>query len=324
MWPKTILHFVRILAHTTIHFSAPRFPFRIAYLCKNKQHNPMYTTLKKGSKGSDVTKLQRLLSVTPADGIFGTATESALKQWQATHKDTSGKPLTPDGICGPKTWAALLATSTPATPATPASPAIHINKQPAPSICTHKPGRAIKYIAIHYTAGASSAPGKALATRRDWLSRPKDKQASADFVVDDAEIVQVNPDIRNYYCWSVGGNTYIGYGGASLKGIATNSNVISIEICSSHKAGTDIHVSNHDGWYFTAAALDNATKLVRYLMKEYGIPLDRVIRHYDVNGKPCPGIPGWNDGPLYTTSGVKTNQKNNSTKWLAFKNSLKN
>lgn len=287
-----------------------------------KPHNPKTSqpmqTLKLNSRGSDVATLQRLLGVTPADGIFGNMTLNALKSFQLRNG------LYPDGICGPKTWAALLASSTTATPATPASPSIHINKQPAPSICTNKPGRAIKYIAIHYTAGASSAPGKALANRRDWLSRPKDKQASADFVVDDAEIVQVNPDIRNYYCWSVGGNTYIGYGGASLKGIATNSNVISIEICSSHKAGTDIHVSNHDGWYFTAAALDNATKLVRYLMKEYGIPLDRVIRHYDVNGKPCPGIPGWNDGPLYTSSGVKTNQKNNSTKWLAFKNSLKN
>ena len=29
-------------------------------------------------------------------------------------------------------------------------------------------------------------------------------------------------------------------------------------------------------------------------MQKYGIDADHVIRHYDVNGKPCPGIIGWN------------------------------
>ena len=29
-------------------------------------------------------------------------------------------------------------------------------------------------------------------------------------------------------------------------------------------------------------------------MELYGIDADHVIRHYDVNGKCCPGIIGWN------------------------------
>ena len=29
-------------------------------------------------------------------------------------------------------------------------------------------------------------------------------------------------------------------------------------------------------------------------MRQYGIPADRVIRHYDVTGKACPGVVGWN------------------------------
>lgn len=29
-------------------------------------------------------------------------------------------------------------------------------------------------------------------------------------------------------------------------------------------------------------------------MQKYNIDADHVIRHYDVNGKPCPGIYGWN------------------------------
>ena len=35
-------------------------------------------------------------------------------------------------------------------------------------------------------------------------------------------------------------------------------------------------------------------ELTRYLMAEYGIDADHVVRHYDVSGKLCPGIIGWN------------------------------
>lgn len=279
----------------------------------------MIQTLKKGSRGSDVKKLQELLHMSNCDGVFGPATELALKQWQSTHKDTSGKPLASDGICGQKTWDALIASSA----VTHTNPSVAINHQHASAICTRKSNRSIKYIVIHYTAGASSVAGKALATRRDWLNRPKDKQASADFVVDDKEIVQINPDITNYFCWSVGGDIYKGYGGASLFRIATNSNVISIEMCSTLAKGTSAAAPNHDGWSVTQAVLDNTVKLVRYLMKEYNIPIDRVIRHYDVNGKACPGMIGWNDAPIFDAkTGTKTTQKNNSQKWLDFKRRL--
>lgn len=43
------------------------------------------------------------------DGIFGPATEAFLVEWQSTHTDASGHRLAVDGICGQKTWAALLA-----------------------------------------------------------------------------------------------------------------------------------------------------------------------------------------------------------------------
>ena len=57
-------------------------------------------TLKKGSKGEDVKKLQQLLKIT-VDGDFGPKTEEAVKKFQKEHK------LTSDGIVGPKTWEAL-------------------------------------------------------------------------------------------------------------------------------------------------------------------------------------------------------------------------
>jgi putative chitinase len=58
-------------------------------------------TLRRGSKGDDVKKMQAKLGLT-ADGDFGPGTEAALKKWQADNG------LTADGIAGPKTLAKLL------------------------------------------------------------------------------------------------------------------------------------------------------------------------------------------------------------------------
>ncbi len=57
-------------------------------------------TLRKGDKGENVRKLQRKLSLTP-DGIFGSKTEKAVKDFQVE------KGLAADGIAGPATWAVL-------------------------------------------------------------------------------------------------------------------------------------------------------------------------------------------------------------------------
>ena len=38
----------------------------------------------------------------------------------------------------------------------------------------------------------------------------------------------------------------------------------------------------------TEKTLENAIELGKMLMKKYNIPIERVIRHYDVNGKACP------------------------------------
>lgn len=58
-------------------------------------------TLRRGSKGDDVKKMQAKLGLT-ADGDFGPGTEAALKKWQANNG------LTADGVAGPKTLAKLL------------------------------------------------------------------------------------------------------------------------------------------------------------------------------------------------------------------------
>ena len=68
--------------------------------------NPQITdavtqTLRRGSKGEDVKKMQAKLGLA-ADGDFGPGTEAALKKWQVANG------LTADGVAGPKTLAKLL------------------------------------------------------------------------------------------------------------------------------------------------------------------------------------------------------------------------
>ena len=263
-------------------------------------------TLRKGDKGEEVKLLQSKLNIT-SDGIFGNDTESAVMSFQREHN------LVVDGIVGKKTWAALGVNDISTN-----------SKQVDPSViyaplncCVSKsPNRTIKYLAIHYTAGASSAPGRAKGMKSSW---EKSHRASADFGVDDAAMVQFNPDPKNYYCWAVGDKKAAGVKCTDGR----NSNTISIEICSTLKKGTSASKPNHSGWYYTDEALSNGIRLAKILMKKYNIPIERVVRHYDISGKLCPGIIGYNDGRLYTEQGERTDKFNNSDKWREFKNKLK-
>src|SRR5919204_1386832 len=68
--------------------------------------NPGQPTISPGSTGPVVRRLQRALRRTPnlglvVDGIFGPATETAVREFQ------EGAGLVADGIVGPATWSAL-------------------------------------------------------------------------------------------------------------------------------------------------------------------------------------------------------------------------
>ena len=262
--------------------------------------------IKKGSKGEAVKKLQKALGVT-ADGVFGANTEAAVKKFQ------SKAGLTPDGIVGAKTWAAL-----EKNPVGNKAVDDCVIYNPLSVHITPSKGREIKNLAIHFTAGSSSKEGRAMTTKRTFETR----NASADFCVDDIDIVQFNPDIKNNYCWAVGDKRQI-TGGASLNGIASIKNTISIEICSSCKPGFSTAIPNHEGWYFTEAAINNAVKLAKILMNEYNIPVERVVRHYDITGKLCPALVGWNDYYVMSNDGKTKIRKNDSKQWQAFKERLK-
>lgn len=272
-------------------------------------------TIKSGSKGDEVKTLQKKLNENRSyglsvDGIFGSKTETAVKDFQ------NHKGLAVDGIVGPKTWAALGVTQSSDVGSKSIDESV-IYKPLAVHI-TKSANRKPQYLAIHYTAGASSSPGKAEKLYNTFMSR----KASADFAIDDRDIVQFNPDIDNYYCWAVGDSKNPYSSGGSLNGKATNKNTISIEICSTLRPGTSSSAANHEGWSFTEQVLQNAAKLAKIIMKKYNIPIERVVRHYDITGKMCPGVIGWNNETIYNTDGTKTREKSNSDNWLEFKKRL--
>ena len=165
------------------------------------------------------------------------------------------------------------------------------------------------WLAFHFTAGKTSKKGAARNTAT-WFANPQNRNGSADFIVDDAEMVQYNADLNNRRCWAVGDDSRRFSKGGQLYGIAFNCNTISIEICSNTKSG-NIPNANSPDWYFTEASLQNALELGAHLMKMYNIDIDHVVRHYDISGKYCPGVIGWN-----TNSG-------SDAEWIKFKARLK-
>lgn len=126
-----------------------------------------------------------------------------------------------------------------------------------------------KYIVIHYTGNRTDK-----ATSNGNYFKDANRGASAHYFVDDTTVVQVVSEGDT--AWAVGRN----YGSNNLFGKCTNSNSISVEMCS-----TDGRISN--------ATYQNTVALVKSLMKKYNIDAAHVVRHWDVCSKSCPGWTGW-------------------------------
>ena len=163
--------------------------------------------------------------------------------------------------------------------------------------------RSIQYIVLHYTAGTSSAKGVArdVAT---MFANPNNRPASADFIVDDGEIVQYNPNIKDRYTYAVGGKPYsVRYTplACTFYGKCKNHNSISIEMCRTKANKKSLQATDTD-WSLSASVVDRAVELTKYLMETYNIPANRVIMHHHVTGKLCPQpwcinprrLDGWN------------------------------
>jgi len=146
----------------------------------------------------------------------------------------------------------------------------------------------IEFIVVHYTASVADA-----AKQISYFNGSGATGASADFFVAwNGDVYQYNMEIKNRYSWAVGGGRQSQSGGAYY-GRCLNRNQISIEMCCKSKTGAYVG-ANNSAWYFTDATVKATAQLVRELMDTYSIDPAHVIRHYDVNGKYCPGIKGWN------------------------------
>lgn len=115
-----------------------------------------------------------------------------------------------------------------------------------------------QYIVVHNTANDASARSEVAYMIRN------DRQTGYHYAVDDREVVQGIPDDRN--AWHAGDGNGKG-----------NRSGIGIEICYSKSGGKRFE-----------DAEKLAAKLIAFKLKEYGLGIDRVIRHFDCSGKNCP------------------------------------
>lgn len=141
----------------------------------------------------------------------------------------------------------------------------------------YKKGRTspIKYIVIHYTANnGDTAKGNV-----DYYGSTN-VGASAHYFVDEYDTVYQSVKDEDT-AWAVGGTSKY------LHPECRNANSISIEMCSRNINGSK-RPATDTGWYFKDETIENAAELTRFLMDKYNIPIENVIRHYDVWGKICP------------------------------------
>ena len=123
--------------------------------------------------------------------------------------------------------------------------------------------RSYTYIVIHNVGTASTAKGAAKANTTYFKSTYRG--ASAHLFVDEEEIWQcVALEDTAWHC-GTSGTPKIG---------CYNSTSIGIELCGNST--------------FPESEIELAAELVQYLMEEYDIDADHVVRHYDVTGKACP------------------------------------
>lgn len=142
----------------------------------------------------------------------------------------------------------------------------------------------IKYIVIHYVAAEGSAEANCKYFKDVY------RGASAHyFVGHEGDVWQcVKDEDVAFHC---GATKY-------KHKYCRNSNSIGIELCCKK--------DSKGRWYFTDETVEAAIDLVQELMDKYNVPIENIIRHYDVTGKMCP--------EPYVRSG---------SKWRAFKDEVK-
>lgn len=124
----------------------------------------------------------------------------------------------------------------------------------------------IEWIVMHYTAN----DGDSDESNGRYFSKKLKDPVSAHYFVDDDSITRSVPD--DFVAYHCGARTY-------RHPYCRNANSIGVELCDAKRDGKVMA---------TDKTIQNAAELVYQLCKQYGIPYDHIIRHYDVTGKLCP------------------------------------
>ena len=123
----------------------------------------------------------------------------------------------------------------------------------------------VQYIVVHWTGNeGDTAKNNADFFAREAVKPPR----SAHYFVDENEVWNSVPPDRQ--AWHLGAKRYV-------HPYCRNSNSIGVEMCLTGK-----------GYVLRRGTIERAVKLVRELMARYGVPIQNVVRHYDVTGKDCP------------------------------------
>lgn len=139
-------------------------------------------------------------------------------------------------------------------------------------------GNKIEYIVVHGTGNTTDSDE---ANANYFCTGIRN--ASAHYFIDDDSITQVVKDTDcSWHC----GDGHGAYG-------ITNRNSIGIEMCCTNRN-------------YSSATQKNTIDLIVMKMKQYNVPLSKVVRHYDASRKNCP-------------SGFSAN---NWAAWYTFKNNL--
>lgn len=139
----------------------------------------------------------------------------------------------------------------------------------------------VKYIVIHNTGNS----GDTAVGNGNYFRHTNTRSAGAHYFVDRSGVV-VESIPMNLVAWSVGGFFTKKNGAGTYYKKCTNSNSVSIELCDIVKS------------YPSNKQVDAVRDLVAYIQKK--CPNAKVIiRHWDVNGKPCPAIMSGKDNKLW-------------------------
>jgi N-acetylmuramoyl-L-alanine amidase CwlA len=137
-------------------------------------------------------------------------------------------------------------------------------------------GNKIEWIVVHYPV----APGCNASWCKEYYERDNVSE-SAHYAVSQCETVSMVPcSFAAYHCATKGK-------GITTYCAANNYNSIGIDLMDNKLNKKTCSVKDCD-WYIPEATLDRASYLIAYLMKQYNIDINHVVRHYDVTKKNCP------------------------------------